>query len=154
MYSTFWHFLFLFTGRGRWLKWVQQLPARFTKHYLPDRQWPRKHRHGGPHWGHLLREWLLVSMGPVHCTDWTNRFNGAIHDWKVSWVSQFDTFLCSSHVFLYTVVYKKRNFCSGNHERDWPGTGSFYGNLDSGGECGVPAQTVFYTPAENRAKFW
>jgi len=45
-------------------------------------------------------------------------------------------------------------FCSGNHERDWPGTGSFYGNRDSGGECGVPAQTVFYTPAENRAKFW
>jgi len=45
-------------------------------------------------------------------------------------------------------------FCSGNHERDWPGTGSFYGNLDSGGECGVPAQTMFYTPAENRAKFW
>jgi hypothetical protein len=29
-----------------------------------------KHWHCGPHWGHLLREWLLVSMGPVHCTDW------------------------------------------------------------------------------------
>jgi hypothetical protein len=23
---------------------------------------------------------------------------------------------------------------SGNHERDWPGTGSFYGNMDSGGD--------------------
>lgn len=43
---------------------------------------------------------------------------------------------------------------SGNHERDWPGTGSFYGNLDSGGECGVMAETMFYVPAENRAKFW
>ena len=43
---------------------------------------------------------------------------------------------------------------SGNHERDWPGTGSFYGNMDSGGECGVLAETMFYVPAENRAKFW
>lgn len=43
---------------------------------------------------------------------------------------------------------------SGNHERDWPGTGSFYENLDSGGECGVLAETMFYVPAENRAKFW
>lgn len=44
--------------------------------------------------------------------------------------------------------------CSGNHERDWPGTGSFYGNMDSGGECGVLAETMFYVPADNRAKFW
>jgi len=43
---------------------------------------------------------------------------------------------------------------SGNHERDWPGTGSFYENKDSGGECGVLAQTMFYTPASNRAKVW
>ncbi|KAK7324365.1 hypothetical protein VNO77_27898 [Canavalia gladiata] len=38
----------------------------------------------------------------------------------------------------------------GNHERDCPGTRSFYGNLDSGGEHGVPAQTMFYVPTENR----
>jgi hypothetical protein len=44
--------------------------------------------------------------------------------------------------------------CSGNHERDWPGSGSFYGNIDSGGECGVPAQNMFYVPAENREQFW
>jgi acid phosphatase type 7 len=43
---------------------------------------------------------------------------------------------------------------SGNHERDWPGSGSFYGTLDSGGECGVPAQNMFYVPAENREQFW
>lgn len=46
------------------------------------------------------------------------------------------------------------SYCSGNHERDWPNTGSFYSNMDSGGECGVPAETMFYFPAENRAKFW
>lgn len=43
---------------------------------------------------------------------------------------------------------------SGNHERDWPGSGSFYQNTDSGGECGVVAQTMYYMPAKNRAKFW
>lgn len=46
------------------------------------------------------------------------------------------------------------SFYSGNHERDWPNSGSFYSNIDSGGECGVLAQTMFYVPAENRAKFW
>ncbi|KAH0854065.1 hypothetical protein HID58_092629 [Brassica napus] len=33
-------------------------------------------------------------------------------------------------------------------------SGSFYQGLDSGGECGVPAETIFYVPAQNRAKFW
>ncbi|KAL3684842.1 hypothetical protein R1sor_002864 [Riccia sorocarpa] len=43
---------------------------------------------------------------------------------------------------------------SGNHERDWPFSGSFYNSSDSGGECGVPAQTLFNMPAVNRAKYW
>lgn len=43
---------------------------------------------------------------------------------------------------------------SGNHERDWPGTNSFYKNMDSGGECGVLAETMFYVPTQNRDKFW
>ncbi|KAF4361620.1 hypothetical protein F8388_007636 [Cannabis sativa] len=42
----------------------------------------------------------------------------------------------------------------GNHERDVPGSGSFYDGNDSGGECGVLAENMFYVPAENRAKFW
>ncbi|KAI3882151.1 hypothetical protein MKX03_024394, partial [Papaver bracteatum] len=42
---------------------------------------------------------------------------------------------------------------SGNHERDWPNSGSFYNTADSGGECGVPAETMFYVPAENRANY-
>jgi len=44
--------------------------------------------------------------------------------------------------------------CSGNHERDWPNTGGFFDVKDSGGECGVPAETYYYYPAENRASFW
>ncbi|EMS57889.1 putative inactive purple acid phosphatase 27 [Triticum urartu] len=67
------------------------------------------------------------------------------------YLSQWDQFTSQIEPIASTVPYM---IGSGNHERDWPGTGSFYGNLDSGGECGVPAQTVFYTPAENRAKFW
>jgi hypothetical protein len=44
--------------------------------------------------------------------------------------------------------------CSGNHERDWPNTGGFFDVKDSGGECGVTAETYYYYPAENRASFW
>ncbi|RVW52656.1 putative inactive purple acid phosphatase 27 [Vitis vinifera] len=32
--------------------------------------------------------------------------------------------------------------------------GSYYDGTDSGGECGVPAETTFYFPAKNRSKFW
>lgn len=55
--------------------------------------------------------------------------------------------------FTSNVITGDSNF-SGNHERDWPGTGSFYENMDSGGECGVLAETMFYVPAKNRANFW
>lgn len=35
----------------------------------------------------------------------------------------------------------------GNHERDWPGTNSFYDtSYDSGGECGVPAMIRYPMP--------
>ncbi|GKC46563.1 probable inactive purple acid phosphatase 1 [Tanacetum coccineum] len=42
----------------------------------------------------------------------------------------------------------------GNHERDWPNSGSFYKNNDSGGECDVLGETMFYVPAESRVKLW
>lgn len=45
-------------------------------------------------------------------------------------------------------------FCSGNHERDWPNSGSFYDGTDSGGECGVLAETMFSYPAKIGDKFW
>ncbi|KAK3035940.1 hypothetical protein RJ639_031363, partial [Escallonia herrerae] len=67
------------------------------------------------------------------------------------YLSQWDQFTSQIEPIAKTVPYM---IASGNHERDWPGTGSFYGNLDSGGECGVLAQSMFYVPAENRAKFW
>ncbi|KAF5730950.1 calcineurin-like phosphoesterase [Tripterygium wilfordii] len=67
------------------------------------------------------------------------------------YISQWDQFTAQVEPIASTVPYM---IASGNHERDWPNTGSFYDTTDSGGECGVPAETMFYVPAENRAKFW
>lgn len=67
------------------------------------------------------------------------------------YLSQWDQFTAQVEPIASVVPYM---IASGNHERDWPGTGSFYQNTDSGGECGVLAQNMFYVPVENREKFW
>ncbi|XP_059657397.1 probable inactive purple acid phosphatase 27 [Cornus florida] len=67
------------------------------------------------------------------------------------YLSQWDQFTSQVEPIASTVPYM---IASGNHERDTPGTGSFYNTNDAGGECGVLAETMFYVPAENRAKFW
>ncbi|KAK3043259.1 hypothetical protein RJ639_002502 [Escallonia herrerae] len=66
------------------------------------------------------------------------------------YISQWDQFTSQVEPIASAVPYM---VASGNHERDWPGTGSFYDTKDSGGECGVLAETMFYVPAENRAKY-
>ncbi|XP_077228082.1 nucleotide pyrophosphatase/phosphodiesterase-like [Tasmannia lanceolata] len=66
-------------------------------------------------------------------------------------LSQWDQFTEMVEPIASKVPYM---VASGNHERDWPDSGSFYPTTDSGGECGVPAETMFYVPAENRAKYW
>ena len=73
---------------------------------------------------------------------------------KISWISFYNTENLKFSHSCKTEEYTVYSFCSGNHERDWPNTGSFYDTPDSGGECGVPAETLYYYPAENRAKFW
>ncbi|CAO2826982.1 unnamed protein product [Amaranthus hypochondriacus] len=67
------------------------------------------------------------------------------------YLSQWDQFTSQVEPIASAVPYM---IASGNHERDWPNTGSFYDGVDSGGECGVPAQTLYYVPVENRDKFW
>ncbi|KAF7838174.1 nucleotide pyrophosphatase/phosphodiesterase-like [Senna tora] len=67
------------------------------------------------------------------------------------YISQWDQFTAQVAPISSTVPYM---VASGNHERDWPNTGSFFDTDDSGGECGVLAETMYYVPAENRAKFW
>jgi hypothetical protein len=37
----------------------------------------------------------------------------------------------------------------GNHERDWPGSGSISDYMDSGGECGIPTTVRFPSPTQN-----
>ncbi|KAM5567389.1 putative inactive purple acid phosphatase 1 [Rosa sericea] len=67
------------------------------------------------------------------------------------YLSQWDQFTAQVEPIASSVPYM---VASGNHERDWPNSGSFFGSTDSGGECGVLAQNMFYVPAENREKFW
>ncbi|KEH34962.1 putative phosphodiesterase I [Medicago truncatula] len=67
------------------------------------------------------------------------------------YISQWDQFTAQVQQISSKVPYM---IASGNHERDWPNSGSFYDTPDSGGECGVPAETMYYYPAENKAKFW
>ncbi|OMO84079.1 hypothetical protein CCACVL1_11007 [Corchorus capsularis] len=67
------------------------------------------------------------------------------------YVSQWDQFTAQVEPIASAVPYM---IASGNHERDWYNSGSFFDTDDSGGECGVPAETMFYYPAENTAKFW
>ncbi|XP_071710006.1 probable inactive purple acid phosphatase 27 [Rutidosis leptorrhynchoides] len=66
-------------------------------------------------------------------------------------ISQWDQFTAQVQPISSTKPYM---IASGNHERDYPNSGSFYDTSDSGGECGVPAETMYYVPADNRAKFW
>ncbi|KAI3764735.1 hypothetical protein L2E82_14748 [Cichorium intybus] len=66
-------------------------------------------------------------------------------------LSQWDQFTSQVEPISSTKPYM---IASGNHERDYPNSGSFYDTRDSGGECGVPAETMYYVPADNRAKFW
>nr|XP_043616360.1 probable inactive purple acid phosphatase 27 [Erigeron canadensis] len=66
-------------------------------------------------------------------------------------ISQWDQFTSQVEPIASTKPYM---VASGNNDRDFPNSGSFYLSSDSGGECGVPAETMFYVPAKNRAKSW
>ena len=44
--------------------------------------------------------------------------------------------------------------CIGNHERDFPKSGSFYVGQDSGGECGVPYEKRFPMPRPSLDEAW
>uniref|UniRef100_J3MYZ8 Purple acid phosphatase n=1 Tax=Oryza brachyantha TaxID=4533 RepID=J3MYZ8_ORYBR len=66
-------------------------------------------------------------------------------------LAQWDQFTAQIEPVASRVPYM---VASGNHERTSRDTGGFYNGDDSHGECGVPAETYFYAPAENRGKFW
>ncbi|GAU44973.1 hypothetical protein TSUD_184740, partial [Trifolium subterraneum] len=56
------------------------------------------------------------------------------------YISQWDQFTAQVEPIASTVPYMIGRI--------------FYDTTDSGGECGVLAETMFYVPAENRAKSW
>ncbi|KAB1217380.1 putative inactive purple acid phosphatase 27 [Morella rubra] len=61
--------------------------------------------------------------------------------YATGYILQWDQFTSQVEPIASTVPYM---IASGNHEREWPDTGSFYENKDSGGECGVLAETMFW----------
>ncbi|KAI3765977.1 hypothetical protein L2E82_16024 [Cichorium intybus] len=92
----------------------------------------------------------------------TNQLTSEIDDYDIvfhignlayakGYISQWDQFTAQIEPIASRKPYM---VASGNNERDFPNSGSFYLSSDSGGECGVPAETIFYVPADNRAKFW
>lgn len=165
----------VFAGWERWFEWIQWLPTWFHKHNRPTNQWFDQHWYRFPYWWSDIFQWVHLSVGSVHCSDPTHCIHCSIHGWKVSIILVLVSGTCFCNVlFLVFCPEAERNtlyppmlnnthdlwkyptllVCSGNHERDWPDSGSFYDTMDSGGECGVPAETIFYVPAENRAKYW
>ncbi|EMS50080.1 putative inactive purple acid phosphatase 24 [Triticum urartu] len=66
------------------------------------------------------------------------------------YLSQWDQFTQQVEPITSRVPYM---IASGNHERDFPNSGSLYNGTDSGGECGVPAETMYYAPTEKRDNF-
>ncbi|KAL9996409.1 putative phosphodiesterase I [Helianthus debilis subsp. tardiflorus] len=104
-------------------------------------------------------EYMDYQPGSLNTTDQLikdiNNIDAVFHIGDIvysnGYISQWDQFTSQVEPIASVVPYM---VASGNHERDVPGSGSFYDGNDSGGECGVPAETTFYVPAENRAKFW
>lgn len=93
-------------------------------------------------------------MGPIHFSGGAHCIKSRIYDCEVCALHNLYPFV---HSLVLDIMVEESFFhfsCSGNHERTWPNSGSFYNHMDSGGECGVLAETMFYVPAENRAKFW
>ena len=53
---------------------------------------------------------------------------------------------CTSAVSFSSTPYSLSLCSIGNHERDWPGSGSATGGTDSGGECGIAIARRFHMP--------
>ncbi len=65
--------------------------------------------------------------------------------------SQWDEFFDEIQPIAAQVAYM---VCIGNHERDFPNSGSYYQGTDSGGECGVPYERRFPMPRPSLDEPW
>ncbi|KAG6630331.1 hypothetical protein CIPAW_13G010400 [Carya illinoinensis] len=104
---------------------------------------------------HYIQPGSLEVIGAL--TDEVNsgNFDSIFHIGDLSYATGFlvewDFFLqlispVASQVSYMTAV--------GNHERDYPDSGSVYITTDSGGECGVPYETYFPMPIQAKDKPW
>jgi hypothetical protein len=71
--------------------------------------------------------------------------------YAVGYQSQWDTFFDLVEPISANVPYMT---CIGNHERDFPKSGSFYNRTDSGGECGIPYTRLLPMPLQQEDKQW
>ncbi|GIL41942.1 hypothetical protein Vafri_29 [Volvox africanus] len=65
--------------------------------------------------------------------------------------TQWDNFM---HQIEPLAAHMPYMVAPGNHERDWPGSGDFFGVQDSGGECGVAYERRFPMPYPGKDKQW
>eukprot|EP00698_Gefionella_okellyi_P020824 TRINITY_DN6617_c0_g1_i1.p1 TRINITY_DN6617_c0_g1~~TRINITY_DN6617_c0_g1_i1.p1 ORF type:complete len:564 (+),score=100.33 TRINITY_DN6617_c0_g1_i1:99-1694(+) len=71
--------------------------------------------------------------------------------YAVGYSSQWDEFMAQIQPIAARVPYMT---CIGNHERDFPLSGSYYEGTDSGGECGVPYERRFRMPRPSDDQPW
>ncbi|KAJ7571287.1 hypothetical protein O6H91_01G157900 [Diphasiastrum complanatum] len=96
------------------------------------------------------------SLGVIKSvTDKVNEVDMVFHIGDISYATGF---LAEWDFFLEMIepVASKLPYMTaiGNHERDFPGSGSYYSTPDSGGECGVPYETYFQMPVQGKDKPW
>jgi len=63
--------------------------------------------------------------------------------YAMGYEAQWDEFFDQVAPIAGSVAYMT---CDGNHERDYPDSGSYYNGTDSGGECGIPYDSRMYMP--------
>jgi len=71
--------------------------------------------------------------------------------YAVGYSSQWDEFFHQIYPIASRIPYMTS---IGNHERDYPDSGSHYDGTDSGGECGVPYESLLSMPAAGKDKPW
>lgn len=93
----------------------------------------------GPPRGHTMK-WLSSSSSNV-------KSDVVLHIGDLSYAtgfeSEWDIFMSQIEDIASTIPYM---IAQGNHERDYPNSGSTFSGGDSGGECGVPTQARFRMP--------
>jgi len=71
--------------------------------------------------------------------------------YAVGYSAQWDEFMQQISPISTRIPYMT---CIGNHERDYPKSGSWMDGRDSGGECGVPYETRFPMPGTKNDQPW